>query len=78
MNAQPSLRAILSTIIAENGGLARIGAAAKSFALLVALGFAGVMPLAAGYELYRVHDVSRWPINYGDSALNYCTSSPLC
>ena len=62
MNTQPSLRAILSTIIAENGGLARVGAAAKSFALLVALGFAGVMPLAAGYELYRVHDVSRWPM----------------
>lgn len=62
MTSPPSLRVILTKIIAANGGMARVGAVAKSFALLAAMGFAGVMPLAAGYELYRVHAVSRWPV----------------
>jgi hypothetical protein len=62
MSTPPSLRTMLIKIIAENGGMARAGAAAKSFALLAAAGFASVMPLAAGYELYRVYDVSGWSL----------------
>jgi hypothetical protein len=42
--------------------MASIGEALRSFALLAALGFSAFMPLVAGYELYRVQDVSRWPL----------------
>jgi Protein of unknown function (DUF3592) len=60
MSNPPGLRSALAAVIAELGGMGRIGAALRRFAVLPALAFAAAITLAAGYELYRVDQVSRW------------------
>lgn len=60
MPEQPDLRSTLATVTAQLGGTARIGAVLRRYAMLPVLVFAAVVPLFAAYELYRVHEVSRW------------------
>ncbi len=62
MENEPNLRGMMASIIAQAGGIARIGGAIRTFSLLAAAGYAALMPFAAAYELYRVRAVASWPL----------------